>query len=435
MSHVQCQSQWRQRLYSAFVLLLFWVIECECAVPPNDQQQQLPQFRNLFDPQVSLTVNPRTRHLQIYWSNIKVARGDRILITDVDPEVDQFQRFEEITTTTTTITTETTLLDNSGVSTTTSDDFITSLYSLDKFLGIGAFDSTEEEETVEPQKFLWKFGDPAREVLYSMMIQEPTGWWKTNIPFDNNILRDLTNETSCFGFWIHMINANGTVITRSCMKAHPRWMNEMREEIGDVKMRHLFIPGTHNSGSSKGTLTENRLTKYAICQDDDIRSQLMQGIRYLDLRVGHYRKLQHAFYIVHSVVKFQPLIEVLETVKDFVEETNEIVIIDFQEFPIGFYPDETEIHKKLVQFIYDTMKDHLVEPFGTWDVTLNDLWRKRGNVIIGYDKPGIQFEFRELLWQSVEHFWPNKADITSLVNYLRTTRNNTSTWVFNFRSF
>lgn len=410
-----------QRLFVLFLLLLV-VIECvTAAVPPNEQQ--LPQYRNVFDPQVSLTVNPRTRHLQIYWSNLKVHRGDRILITDVDPEVDQFQRVEEIPTTTPTP------QDNNGVSTTTADDFITNLYSLDKFLGIGSVDSTEEEATAEPQKFIWTYGDPPRNVLYSMMIQEPTGWWKTKIPFDNNLLRDLTNETSCFGFWIHMINGNGTVITRNCMKAHPRWMNEMREEIGDVKMRHLFIPGTHNSGSSKGTLTENRLTKYAICQDDDIRSQLMQGIRYLDLRVGHYRKLQHAFYIVHSVVKFQPLVEVLETVKDFVDETNEIVIIDFQEFPIGFYPDETEIHKKLVQFIYDTMKDHLVEPFGTWDVTLNDLWKKRGNVIVGYDKPGIQFEFRELLWQSVEHFWPNKADITSLVTYLRTNRNNTSTWV------
>lgn len=380
------------------------------------------EHKNLFDPQVSLTINPRTRHLQIYWSNVKVQRGDRILITDRDPGVDQFTRFEtpEPVTTTT---------DSPNPSTTTEGDFITSLYSLDKFLGLST-DSTEgspiEDSAGEPAKIVWQFGEPPQNVLYSMMIQESAGWWKTNVAFNRDLFNQLTTHSSCYGYWVHMINATGSVITRNCWQAHPRWMNDLKNEIKDVKMRNLFIPGTHDSGSYKTTFTENLLTKYAVTQDDDIRTQLMHGIRYLDLRVGHYRKFDHAFYIVHSVIKFQPLIEVLDAVKRFVDETNEIVIIDFQEFPVGFHPNATAIHQKLVQFIYDNMKDHLIEPFGTWDVTLNDVWEKRGNVIIGYDKPGIQFEYREMLWQSVEHFWPNRADVPSLVRYLRTTRNSTS---------
>lgn len=385
------------------------------------QQPALSHNKNLFDPQVSLTVNPRTRNLQIYWSNDNVKRGDRILITDVDPSVDQFERLEEPLTVT--------MAPRIDLSTTTESDPITNIYSLDKFLGL-APDSTEEstEQTLPPevQKIQWKFGDGSRDVLYSMMIQEPTGWWRTNVPFDVDSLKQLTKDTKCFGYWVHMINGTGTVITKNCMRAHPRWMNEMKDAIQDVKLRNLFIPGTHNSASFKSTFTENRLTKYAICQDDDIRSQLMQGIRYLDLRIGHYRKSNPAFFIVHSVVRFQPLIEVLDAVKSFVEETNEIVIIDFQEFPVGFQQDETGTHRKLVQFVYDQMKDHLIEPDGTWDVTLHDLWNKRGNVIIGYDKPGIQFEFREILWQSVEHLWPNRADVAGLVDYLKTTRNVTS---------
>lgn len=390
------------------------------------QQAEATTYKSLFDPQVSLTINPRTRHLQVYWSHQKVQRGDRILITDVDPGVEQFQKFEPTTNGETPPTTE-----SPKLSTTTETDFITSLYSLDKFLGLST-DSTEEstEVTAEPpNKFLWKFGSPPRDVVYSMMVQEPSGWWKTNVPFNRDLFNQLTVNSSCYGYWIYMIDANGTVLTKNCWKAHPRWMNELRDEdprIKDVKMRNLFIPGSHDSGSYKYTFTENLLTKYSVTQDDDIRMQLMHGIRYLDLRIGHYRQGQHAFYIVHSVVKFQPLIDVLDAVKSFVDETNEIVIIDFQEFPVGFHPNANEIHQKLVQFIYDHMKDHLVEPFGTWDVSLNDVWEKRGNVIIGYDKPGIQFENREILWQSVEHFWPNKADVPSLVKYLKNNRNSTS---------
>lgn len=402
------------------VVVILVVIDRELCFA--QQQQTTPEYRNLFDPQVSLTINPRTRHLQIYWSNLKVQRGDRILITDVDPGVDQFTRSEVVTASDVTVTTE-----SDPNPSTTESDFTTGLYSLDKFLGLST-DSTEVsiEDSVESAKLLWKFGDPPRDVIYSMMIQEPTGWWKTNVLFNRFLFNDVTKDTGCYGYWVHMIDANGTVLVKNCWRANPRWMNELKEEIKDVKMRNLFIPGTHDSGSYKYTFTENLLTKYAVTQDDDIHHQLMHGIRYLDLRVGHYRKFDHAFYIVHSVIKFQPLIEVLEAVKSFVEETNEIVIIDFQEFPVGFHPNATQIHQKLVQFIYDVMKDHLIEPFGTWDVTMNDLWEKKGNVIIGYDKAGVQFENREMLWQSVEHFWPNRADVPSLVRYLKGARNSTS---------
>lgn len=406
-----------QLSYAVLLVQLVLVSVCFAQNQPQQHHQPEEHYKNLFDPLVSLTINPRTRHLQIYWSNVKVQRGDRILITDVDPEVDQFQPFEPPEISTEPPTTE------------SSDLFITNLYSLDRFLGLSSTEGDSDlssDVTPEPVKTIWQFGSPPRDVLYSMMIQEESGWWKTNIPFNRDLFHQVTVNTTCYGYWVHMINGNGTVITKNCWRAHPRWMNEMREEIKDVKMRNLFIPGTHDSGSYKYKFTENLVTKYAITQDDDIRTQLLHGIRYLDLRVGHYRKAENAFYIVHSIVRFQPLVEVLAAVKDFVDETNEIVIVDFQEFPQGFHPNATQIHQKLVQFIYDNLRDHLVEPFGTWDVTMNDLWEKRGNVIIGYDKPGVQFEYREMLWQSVEHFWPNKADVPSLVRYLRNTRNVTS---------
>lgn len=61
----------------------------------------------------------------------------------------------------------------------------------------------------------------------------------------------------------------------------------------------------------------------------------MHGIRYLDIRVGYYRATEPQFWINHGISRQQPLIKVLRQVRDFVLETNEIVIFDVQEFPVG----------------------------------------------------------------------------------------------------
>lgn len=61
----------------------------------------------------------------------------------------------------------------------------------------------------------------------------------------------------------------------------------------------------------------------------------MHGVRYLDIRVGYYRASQPAFWVNHGITKQQSLTKVLQQVRDFVLETNEIVIFDVQEWPIG----------------------------------------------------------------------------------------------------
>lgn len=70
-------------------------------------------------------------------------------------------------------------------------------------------------------------------------------------------------------------------------------------------------------------------------KSDDITGQLMHGIRYLDIRVGYYRSLEPRFWVNHGITRQQPLDKILRQVRDFVLETNEIVIFDIQEFPVG----------------------------------------------------------------------------------------------------
>lgn len=61
----------------------------------------------------------------------------------------------------------------------------------------------------------------------------------------------------------------------------------------------------------------------------------MHGVRYLDIRVGYYRGAEPKFWVNHGISRQQPLSKVLQQVRDFVLETNEIVIFDVQEFPVG----------------------------------------------------------------------------------------------------
>lgn len=143
----------------------------------------------------------------------------------------------------------------------------------------------------------------------------------------------------CYGYWFYYVNANGEKLTSGCYSTHPTWMNDSREKIKDLKFRQLFIPGTHDSGSYRNDLrlleNETIVTKYAYTQDDNIKNQLIHGIRYLDIRIGYYRQESNKFWVNHGIYKMNPLVDVLQQVKDFVEATNEIVIFDIQEFPVG----------------------------------------------------------------------------------------------------
>ena len=46
--------------------------------------------------------------------------------------------------------------------------------------------------------------------------------------------------------------------------------------------------------------------------------------------------LSFSFCLVHDFVKMNPLYVVIQDVRKFMKETNEIVIMDFHRFPHGF---------------------------------------------------------------------------------------------------
>lgn len=141
----------------------------------------------------------------------------------------------------------------------------------------------------------------------------------------------------------------------------------------------------------------------------------MHGVRYLDIRVGNYRKQNddsHQFWVNHGISRQHPLTDVLRQVRDFVTATDEIVIFDIQEFPIGF--SKIAKHHELVYFLQNTIGDLLCSPELTWNASLAEIWRRGGKVILSYDNRQVVEEFPDILFESVQQRWGNVQSIADL---------------------
>jgi hypothetical protein len=70
-------------------------------------------------------------------------------------------------------------------------------------------------------------------------------------------------------------------------------------------------------------------------QEEDILSQLIHGVRYLDIRAAYYTDRDGVWWVNHGLIPVHPLQSVFDDVRTFLQNTNEIVILDFHEFPVG----------------------------------------------------------------------------------------------------
>ena len=106
------------------------------------------------------------------------------------------------------------------------------------------------------------------------------------------------------------------------------WMAGMGDEIGDVPLNEVALPGTHDSGTyvfdeGRGAAPDSALTtkiddiiggidaladvvmrkifqKLCRCQNLDFGGQLREGIRYFDLRIAPHEET-NTFHTCHGV--------------------------------------------------------------------------------------------------------------------------------------
>lgn len=114
-------------------------------------------------------------------------------------------------------------------------------------------------------------------IIYNTSINSQEGRHRTDLKRN---FTHIDEATECYSYWYFYV-VNEEVKITGCLRAHPNWMNKMKNSIKGRKIRELFIPGTHDSASYKRNFDpetmENIVTKYSLTQDDDIRMQLIHG--------------------------------------------------------------------------------------------------------------------------------------------------------------
>lgn len=211
------------------------------------------------------------------------------------------------------------------------------------------------------------------------------------------------------------------------------WMEQLGNAIGPVKLRNLFIPGSHDSGSYNitansgigpddgipgwlqpfinGSDTLRQIAAgWAAAQGQNVYQQLNNGIRYLDLRAatrGSEIWLLHGFYSVN-------VDDVLQDVARFVSENRqEIIILDFNHF----YSFDSDSYLKLANKLKATFSSNIIprnfDNKGDYlNITVNDIWAKNGQILVLFDDESTVNSCPWLWSEYVDIYSPYYADTT-----------------------
>uniref|UniRef100_A0A1B0A2E1 Phosphatidylinositol-specific phospholipase C X domain-containing protein n=1 Tax=Glossina pallidipes TaxID=7398 RepID=A0A1B0A2E1_GLOPL len=161
----------------------------------------------------------------------------------------------------------------------------------------------------------------------------------------------------CLNYCVASFNGN-ELLAVECLKIYRNWLTKL-PNIRKLPLKDLFIPGTHASGAY---ITDYIKTKsffikdYAASLHFDVWSQLVFGIRYLDLSIGYKTQdntdLKNAdhFWIVNENMFINQLRYILKDIRRFANISGEVVIIDFSSFPVSFYK-HPERHSELLNML------------------------------------------------------------------------------------
>ncbi|XP_044054677.1 PI-PLC X domain-containing protein 1 isoform X1 [Siniperca chuatsi] len=220
------------------------------------------------------------------------------------------------------------------------------------------------------------------------------------------------------------------------------WMSALPEELWDIPLTNLAIPGSHDamsycldinsplihSESDSFRLldglfycfTRPAIFKWATTQDKSIEEQLSMGIRFFDLRIAHKPKDSSSdLYFTHVIYTYLTVLETLSSVATWLEShPKEIVIFACSHFE--------GIDDKLHQaFIFSLKKlfgsklcphKNLTCPPQESVLTLRSLWTSGYQVILSYDSQ-IAASHQEL-WPAIPYWWANQRTAQGVISYL-----------------
>ncbi|CAG0901386.1 unnamed protein product [Cyprideis torosa] len=249
------------------------------------------------------------------------------------------------------------------------------------------------------------------------------------MPYLNFSESQTLGNGSCVNLFIALVSSNGTPLAVNCLRIQSHWMSNMRNQLWDAPLNKVLIPGSHNAGAYRqfsSDKSNNLLTRYSFCQDEDVWTQLAFGIRFLDIRVGYYlnKPVPSPFYVNHDFVRIRNLLPILEDVQKFLDQTDEIVILDLHRFPSGFSRDTADdVHEQLVGILQSMFGDLMAPRYWKETVPLGQLWSSGRRLVVGYADAHMRKKY-DFLWHDVVHKWADAQKLSELEEYAKRVAHN-----------
>ncbi|XP_029564230.1 PI-PLC X domain-containing protein 1 isoform X2 [Salmo trutta] len=213
------------------------------------------------------------------------------------------------------------------------------------------------------------------------------------------------------------------------------WMASLPEELWDVPLSSLAIPGSHDAmsysldinspliRSESDTfrlldgifycLTRPAIYRWSTTQEKGIVEQLSEGIRYFDLRIAHKPyDPSNELYFTHVIYTHLTVVETLRAVASWLEShSKEVVILACSHF-------EGLTEKLHEHFIFSLKKifGSKLCPRKETVVTLRGLWALGYQVLLSYDDQAAARQ--QVLWPGIPYWWANQNTASGVVSYL-----------------
>uniref|UniRef100_A0A0A9X7M8 PI-PLC X domain-containing protein 3 n=2 Tax=Lygus hesperus TaxID=30085 RepID=A0A0A9X7M8_LYGHE len=205
------------------------------------------------------------------------------------------------------------------------------------------------------------------------------------------------------------------------------------ESIKSLKLSQVFLPGCHNAGSYQLAYTPfepNMLDKYVFTQDESVLEQLIHGSRYLDFRIGRYSRVkslvdliiqpqESEFWLNHDFVQVNKLLTVLKEINLFLNNTQEIVVVDVHAFPVGF-KKRMKSHVELLEYFKLHLGDHLASYTG-YETTLEQVRATGKRLILAYNRVSIVHLHYSSVWRPISQKWGDVRSVEDLHKFITRT--------------
>ncbi|XP_024134599.1 PI-PLC X domain-containing protein 1 [Oryzias melastigma] len=213
------------------------------------------------------------------------------------------------------------------------------------------------------------------------------------------------------------------------------WMSALPEELWDIPLTQLAIPGSHDAMSYCLDITSPLVRsesdsfrlldtlfycftrpiifKWATTQDKTIEEQLSMGIRYFDLRIAHKPHDSSCdLYFTHVIYTHLTVLETLRSVAAWLKlHPKEVVILACSHFE-GI---DDRFHESFIVCLKRLFGSKLC-PWKEPDLSLRRLWKSGYQVILSYDS---QLTARHPeLWPAIPYWWANCDTAQGVISYM-----------------